>query len=70
MIANDIDPRDIKILTFGKSDFNEYLISPFVYIVQPTTKLGIQAVQQLLAEINSTESSNPILAELSSEIST
>lgn len=69
MIANGIDPRDVKILAFGKSDFNEYLISPFVCIDQPTVSLGIQAVEQLLAEINSTKNNKPILAELSSEIS-
>lgn len=69
MIENDIDPREVKILAFGKSDFNEYLMSPFVCIDQPTVSLGIQAVEQLLAEINSTKNSKPILAELSSEIS-
>ncbi|MEX0720959.1 MAG: LacI family DNA-binding transcriptional regulator [Balneolaceae bacterium] len=51
MKANNIDPAEIKILTFGNSDFNEYLASPFICINQPTSALGVQAVEQLLKEI-------------------
>ncbi|MEX2364790.1 MAG: LacI family DNA-binding transcriptional regulator, partial [Balneolaceae bacterium] len=47
MNANNINPRDVKILAFGNSDFNEYLSSPFICIDQPTTSLGIQACKQL-----------------------
>lgn len=69
MKANNIDPREVTVLAFGKSDFNEYLISPFICIDQPTTSLGIKAVQQLLAEIESDKNGTPVLTELPSEIS-
>ncbi len=69
MNENNIDPRGVKILTFGKSDFNEYLVSPFICIDQPTTSLGIKAVKQLLNEIELEKKSDPVLMELPSEVS-
>lgn len=68
MKDNDIDPKSIDILTFGKSDFNEYLTNPFTCIDQPTTSLGKKAVEQLLEEINSKKSISPVLTELAAEI--
>lgn len=64
MKENSIDPNDITVLTFGKSDFNEYLISPFICIDQPTTSLGEKAVTQLLKEINSENDNGPVLVEI------
>ncbi|SMO94156.1 LacI family DNA-binding transcriptional regulator [Gracilimonas mengyeensis] len=69
MKENDIDPREVKVLTFGKSDFNEYLISPFICIDQPTGLLGVKAVKKLLAEIEA-DDHKPVVEELSSGIST
>lgn len=69
MKDNNIDPRDIKVLTFGKSDFNEYLISPFICIEQPTTELGVKAFKQLLAEIETENNGKPVLTELHSKVS-
>lgn len=56
-----INPKDVTILTYGKSDFNEYLHTPFYCIGQPTTSLGKKAVQQLLKEIESKSSKNEII---------
>ncbi len=69
MNENGIDPQEVKILSFGKSDFNEYLISPFICIDQPTKSLGRQAVEQLLNEINSEEEYSPVVVELPCELS-
>lgn len=69
MREHDMDPTKVKILSFGKSDFNEYLISPFICIDQPTTSLGNRAIKQLLAEIESTDGDErPVLTELACEI--
>ena len=56
-----INPKDVTILTYGKSYFNEYLHIPFYCIGQPTTSLGKKAVQQLLKEIESKSSKNEII---------
>lgn len=64
----DIDPRTVEILSFGKSDYNDYLISPFLCIDQPTTSLGERAVRQLLDEMNNKDTPRPILEELASQI--
>ncbi|MEX2603158.1 MAG: LacI family DNA-binding transcriptional regulator [Gracilimonas sp.] len=69
MKEHNIDPRNVDMMSFGKSDFNDYLISPFICIDQPTTLLGIKAVQQLLNEINSDKKIEPVLTELPAEIS-
>lgn len=52
MNEHDINPNDITILTFGSSEFNEYLPNPFVCIDQPTFELGRRAFEQILREIN------------------
>lgn len=70
MKENSIDPNDITVLTFGKSDFNEYLISPFMCIDQPTTSLGEKAVTQLLKEINSEADTGPVLIEIPAHLIT
>lgn len=69
MKANGIDPSEVKTLSYGKSDFNEYLTNPFTCISQPTGLLGIKAVKQLLAEIESKENERPVLTELKAVIS-
>lgn len=51
MRDHGMDPAEMPILAFGKSDFNRYLSSPFICIDQPTVELGRVAVEQLLKEI-------------------
>lgn len=68
MKHHNIDPRDVRVMAFGKSDFNDYLISPFACIGQPTAELGIKAMVQLLKEINE-EEEGPVLLELPGSIS-
>ena len=68
MKEHGIDPQKVQILSFGKSDFNEYLISPFICIDQPTKLLGKHAVEQLLSEINSEEEHSPVVRELPCEL--
>jgi LacI family transcriptional regulator len=70
MKEHGINPSEVKVLSFGKSDFNEYLNSPFICIDQPTQALGSRAVKQLLTEINSEEEEPPVLTELSCEVLT
>ncbi|MDR9416033.1 MAG: LacI family DNA-binding transcriptional regulator [Gracilimonas sp.] len=68
MKDNDIDPKTVDILTFGKSDFNDYLTYPFICIDQPTTSLGKKAVEQLLSQIENEEQTSPVLTEIAAEI--
>jgi LacI family transcriptional regulator len=68
MKEHDIDPKTIEMLSFGKSDFNEYLISPFICIDQPTKSLGSRAVKQLLSEINGDGDHTPVLTELACKL--
>lgn len=68
MKENKIDPIDVKILSFGKSDFNEYLDSPFLCIDQPTQILGEKATKQLLKEMKSKNPISPGLIELPSSV--
>lgn len=68
MKQNNIDPNDVKILSFGKSDFNDYLESPFLCIDQPTQILGEKATKQLLKEMKSENSTSPELIELPSSV--
>lgn len=68
MKAHGIDPADVPILSFGNSDFNEYLATPFYCIKQPTATLGKKAVLQLLEEINAKSEATPMLIEVSSNI--
>lgn len=69
MNKNKISPDKMKILSFGKSDFNNYLASPFLCIDQPTFELGKVATEQLFKEINSTDSEKPELIKLPSKFS-
>ena len=68
MKENNIDPKQITVLSFGKSDFNEYLTNPFICINQPTTSLGKKAVLQLLQEINAEKNIDPVVIEIPAEI--
>lgn len=69
MKEKGIDPREVAILSFGKSDFNEYLASPFYCIAQPTSSLGKVAVNQLLKEMNSKSEVESEIIEIPSTIS-
>lgn len=68
MKQNNIDPNDVKVLSFGRSDFNDYLEHPFICIDQPTQVLGEKATQQLLKEMTSENSTSPELIELPSNV--
>ncbi len=64
MKANGINPDLVQILAFGRSDFNDYLVAPFMCIEQPTSMLGIKAVEQLLKEIEEGKKVKPTIIEL------
>ncbi|MEX0771031.1 MAG: LacI family DNA-binding transcriptional regulator [Balneolaceae bacterium] len=65
MIENGIDPKEIKILTFGGNEFIWSLVTPFICIDQPTVELGKRAIEQLLLEMESEEDEvEPKLIEL------
>lgn len=66
MKKNGIDPDAITILTFGRSDFNDYLYKPFLCVEQPTNLLGERATEKLIEEIESTTSVKPEIIELPS----
>lgn len=68
MKHHNIDPKEVRVLAYGKSDFNDYLTSPFACIGQPTAELGVKAVEQLLKEINE-DVEEPVLLELPGTIS-
>ncbi len=68
MKKHNINPEDVKILSFGKSEFNNYLSSPFLCIDQPTYHLGEKATMHLLSEMNSENTLAPKLIELPSVI--
>lgn len=64
MREKGIDPASVEILSFGGSDFNQYLIKPFRCIIQPTVELGRVACEQLLAEIESEREVMPRVIKL------
>lgn len=64
MLDHGIDPGDIPILSFGSSEFNQYLSHPFICIEQPSFELGQSAYKRLLAEINSEGKIKPELITL------
>lgn len=64
MLDHGIDPGDIPILSFGNSEFNQYLSHPFICIEQPSFELGRSAYKRLLAEINSEGKIKPELITL------
>lgn len=63
-----IDPETVNILTYGQSDFNEYLHVPFYCIAQPTTTLGKRAVEQLLKEMDNDKSQGKEIINVSATI--
>lgn len=65
----NIDPSGIPILTFGGSDFNKYLATPFICIDQPNYELGKRAFTQLLKEIRTGKKSIPETVEMPADIS-
>lgn len=65
----NIDPKDVKMLTFGRSDFNEYLSYPFTCIEQPSNSLGKKALEQLVKEIKENIQQSDLLIEMPSEVS-
>ncbi|MGM0506515.1 MAG: LacI family DNA-binding transcriptional regulator [Bacteroidota bacterium] len=64
MRDHGIDPTTVQILSFGGSDFNQYLEKPFRCIIQPTVELGRVACEQLLAEIESDREVMPRVIKL------
>jgi LacI family transcriptional regulator len=63
-----INPSEIPILTFGGSDFNKYLSTPFICINQPNYELGKRAFEQLLKEMQSKEDFLPETVVMSAEV--
>ncbi|MEX2600669.1 MAG: LacI family DNA-binding transcriptional regulator [Balneolaceae bacterium] len=64
MQQNNIDPARVQILTFGGSNFNWALKSPFLCSHQPTIDLGKRAFSQLLEEMKSDKEQKPKLVEI------
>lgn len=60
MYEMQMDPAAIPILTFGESEFNRYLSTPFICIDQPNYELGKRAFEQLYKEM---EIKQDIIAE-------
>lgn len=61
----NIDPARVQILTFGGSNFNWALKSPFLCSYQPTIELGKKAFSRLLDEMGSDKKQKPKLIEIS-----
>ncbi len=70
MLDHGIDPADIPILSFGSSEFNQYLSHPFTCIDQPSFELGQSAFKRLVLEINSEEKLKPELITLPADMIT
>ncbi|SMO81767.1 LacI family DNA-binding transcriptional regulator [Fodinibius sediminis] len=68
MKDHEIDPSEIAILSFGSSEFNQYLANPFTCIDQSTFELGYRAFEQLVSEIESDEEVVPQLISLEADI--
>lgn len=64
----DIDPSAIPILSFGGSDFNRYLSTPFICIDQPNYELGKRAFEQLHKEMEQDEDVLPETVELPANV--
>lgn len=64
----DIDPSAIPILSFGGSDFNRYLSTPFICIDQPNYELGKRAFEQLHKEMEQEEDVLPETVELPANV--
>lgn len=68
MKDHKIDPAEIAILSFGSSEFNQYLSHPFTCIDQSTFELGYSAFERLILEIESDEKVTPELISLQTRI--
>lgn len=68
MKDHKIDPAEIAILSFGSSEFNQYLSHPFICIDQSTFELGYSAFERLISEIESGEKVSPELISLQTRI--
>lgn len=64
----DIDPKSIPLLSFGGSDFNRYLSTPFICIDQPNYELGKRAFEQLHKEMEQEEEVLPETVELPANV--
>ncbi|MCC5906050.1 MAG: LacI family DNA-binding transcriptional regulator [Balneolaceae bacterium] len=63
-----ISPADIPILSFGDSDFNQYLETPFICIDQPNYELGKRAFEQLFKEMKAKEDVIPEMVIMSADL--
>jgi LacI family transcriptional regulator len=63
-----MDPSGVPILTFGDSEFNKYLSTPFICINQPNYDLGKRAFEQLLKEMQSKGDFLSETVEMSAEV--
>lgn len=68
MVEHGIAADTVPILTFGGSDFNKFLSSPFICIDQPNYELGKMAFEQLLAEMETADITEPKIIELPAEV--
>lgn len=65
---HDIDPSEIAILTFGTSEFNQYLSNPFTCIDQSNFELGYRSFERLISEIESEKEIPPELISLEADV--
>jgi DNA-binding LacI/PurR family transcriptional regulator len=68
MKEHDIDPGETTILSFGSSEFNQYLSHPFICIDQPTFDLGYRAFKRLVMEIESNGEAKPELISMQTNV--
>ncbi|MFH5830918.1 LacI family DNA-binding transcriptional regulator [Halalkalibaculum sp. DA3122] len=59
MQDHGIDSGEFPILTFGGSEYNQYLAHPFICIDQPSFGLGESAFKRLVSEIGAEEEIKP-----------
>ncbi len=63
-----IDTKKVTILSFGGSEFNSYLETPFICIDQPNFDLGKLAFEQLFSEMNNQKKQEPKIIELQANV--
>lgn len=68
MNNHGIDPKELTILAFGCSEFNQHLVRPFICIEQPTYELGKKAFEQIVTEMNSETKLPPEIIQLSAGV--
>ncbi|WP_372638960.1 LacI family DNA-binding transcriptional regulator [Fodinibius sp.] len=68
MKDHDMNPAETAILSFGSSEFNQYLAHPFTCIDQSTFELGYSAFERLIMEIESEDGVPPELISLQTGI--